>query len=505
MANSVLGGLASLSRGGTETVILTNSPASAVYYIGIKSEDQQAADFGFYGVAQQQPFSSQNPDGSVTAQGTGLPVVINDSDAGPPALVFAFLYPTSPMQLRNATVSVGLEHGNPSDLYGTLQHDQTQVVLNNYSGPPGGFTNSYNDLHDNTGGVDSDGPGTLKSYISGSGMGMWMLTEQDNALLQAGQVDSFSVTGFPQPLQLNFQVTIGANQWYDDYVAVPTDATNMTISVSYVSGGGPVGIYVTNVNDVGFNSYGVAPINPAGGSLNYGMTNLPPLAGGTWYYGIYNQDPVNAVTLNVQITFGLSLVPNLVQTYTNATWTPLTTDGTTNSSQICISNGQQILDVSVGLRLADTNLNDLEIQLTSPQGGSIILFENRGGLLATNLGLTLTNGAASNYVYTIFTEDTNLAQAPVKFAPPPYASPIITPQIILYTNGFEGLSTSTYTNGQSVAGWQVATNEVSVMTDPTVARAGSNYLALANGRIAQTFTTIPGAAYELRYYARTPA
>ncbi len=319
VANSVLGGLASLSRGGTETVILTNSPANAVYYIGIKSEDQQAADFGFYGVAQQQPFSSQNPDGSVTAQGTGLPVVINDSDAGPPALVFAFLYPTSPMQLRNATVSVGLEHGNPSDLYGTLQHDQTQVVLNNYSGPPGGFTNSYNDLHDNTGGVDSDGPGTLKSYISGSGMGMWMLTEQDNALLQAGQVDSFSVTGFPQPLQLNFQVTIGANQWYDDYVAVPTDATNMTISVSYVSGGGPVGIYVTNVNDVGFNSYGVTPINPAGGSLNYGMTNLPPLAGGTWYYGIYNQDPLNPVTLNVQITFGLSLVPNLVQTYTNAT------------------------------------------------------------------------------------------------------------------------------------------------------------------------------------------
>jgi hypothetical protein len=269
VANSVLDGLASLSRGGTETVILSNSTATSVYYIGIKSEDQQAADFGFYAVAQETNFSSINPNGSVTARGTGLPVTIPDSGLGPPALVFAFLVNplNPPMRLRNLTATVGVNHPNPSDLLGTLQHNAAQVVLNNYSGPPGGFTNTYNDLPDNTipGSFTADGPGTLRNYINTAGAGMWMLTEADNAILQGpGQVTTFSVTGFPQPLTYPYQISIGPQQWYDDYVLVPNDATNMTISVAYVAGTGPVDIYLTNQDDVSANSYGVlTSIRPA--------------------------------------------------------------------------------------------------------------------------------------------------------------------------------------------------------------------------------------------------
>ena len=82
----------------------------------------------------------------------------------------------------------------------------------------------------------------------------------------------------------------------------------------------------------------------------------------------------------------------------------------------------------MGVRLTDPNLDDLTLQLTSPQGTSLVLFENRGGLLASNLGLTLINSAGTNtfttnYIYTTFTEDTNLATTPIKFAPPPYAIP----------------------------------------------------------------------------------
>jgi len=238
----------SLGRSGNETVIYTNSVNGEVYYVGVKSEDQEAGDFGFYAVAQTNSFSTSNPNGSVTATGTGLPVPIPDSQTGPPAMVFAFLVnPKNPqMILRNVTVQTGIEHGNPSDLLGTLQHLQTQDVLNYYSGPKGGFTNTYNDLGDNStpGSVNSDGPGSLKSYISTPGQGMWMLTESDNALLQSGQVNLFSVTGYPQPLTLGFIVNIGPQQWYDDYVVVPNDATNMTISVSYISGTGPVAVII---------------------------------------------------------------------------------------------------------------------------------------------------------------------------------------------------------------------------------------------------------------------
>jgi subtilisin-like proprotein convertase family protein len=508
VATSVLDGMASLIRGGTQTVILTNSLSNAVYYIGIKSEDQQAGDFGFYAEAQQAPFSTLNPNGSVTANGTGLPVPIPDSGLGPPAIVFAFLVnPLNPsMQLRNVTATLSIDHGNPSDLYGVLQHDGTQVVLNNYSGAPGGFTNSYNDLNDNTvpGSLTADGPGTLRNYIGTPGQGMWMLTETDNALLQAGQVESFSVTGYPQPLSLGFIITIGAEQWFDDYVTVPNDATNMTISVSYVSGDGPVGIFITNEDDVGFNDFGVHPINPPGGFLNYSITNDPPLAGGTWYYGIYNYNSTEPVTLNVLITFGLSLVPNLVQTYTNNTLVPLLTDGTTNSSQICIGSGQQVVDLSVGLRVNDPNLDDLVIQLTSPQGTQIILFQNRGGLLATNLGLTLSKGASNSFVYTTFTEDTNLTDTPIKFAPPPFATNSITPLTNISVSGFGDVTNGVYTIGESLDGWTILTNEVGVMNDPSVGYNSSNFLALSSGRLAQTFATLPGASYELRYLERSP-
>ena len=60
----------SLGRGGTETVIYSNSAPGEVYYIGVKSEDQQAGDFGFYAVAQQAPFDSENPNGSITFTGS---------------------------------------------------------------------------------------------------------------------------------------------------------------------------------------------------------------------------------------------------------------------------------------------------------------------------------------------------------------------------------------------------------------------------------------------------
>ncbi len=509
VANSVLDGLTSLSRGGTETVILTNSAKNDVYYIGIKSEDQQAADFGFYAVAQQTNFSSINPDGSVTANGTGLPVLIPDSGLGPPALAFAFMINplNPPMRLRNVTATVGVNHPNPSDLLGTLQHNQVKVVLNNYSGAPGGYTNLYNDLHDNTtpGSFTADGPGSLLNYVNTAGAGMWMLTEADNALLQGpGYVTSFSVTGIPQPLTYAFQISIGPQQWFDDFILVPNDATNLDISVGYVAGTGPVGIFITNQNNVGFDDFGVQPINPPGGFLNYSITNQPPLTGGLWYDGIYNYNSSASVTLNVVITFGLSQVPNLVQTYTNNTLLPLPTDGTTNSSQICITNGQQVVDLSVGIRATDPNLDDLVFQLTSPQGTQIVLFENRGGLLTTNLGLTLTNGGANDYVYTVFTEDTNLTDTPIKFAQPPYASNSVTPLTNIYSNTFGTVADGTYGEGQTLAGWLVATNEVSVMTEPVVAYNGGKYLALATGQLKQTFATLPGASYELNYYARSP-
>jgi subtilisin-like proprotein convertase family protein len=507
--NAVLNSYKSLSRGGTETFV-TNTTTVTNWYIGIKSEDEQAADFGFYAVAQQTPFSTQNPDGSVTATGTAVPVTINDAAVGAPAYVFLFLIdPANPtMQIQNVTVSLSIPHGNPSDLYGTLTHNGLNVVLNHYSGPPGGLTATYDDLQETPGAGDSisDGPGSLKNYIGQPGQGLWMLTEADDALAQAGQIVTFNITATPQPLGLGFTVTIPPNSWYKGSVPVPNDATNMTIFVTYASeGGGPVELFLTNFDDVNFGDYGTNNINPPGGSISLGTNPpapYPPLSGGIWYYGIYNNNSTVAVTLNVLIQIQESLTPNLVETFRNNTVTPLLTDGATQS-QICISNGQQVVDLSVGIRIADTNLDDLVLHLTSPQGTSVLLFENRGGLSANNLGLGSL--ATTNLVYTVFTEDTNLTTTPIKFTPVFATNNAVTNKTIIASNSFETAVARTYTNGQTIeGGWTVASNQVGVVKDPTIAHTGNNYLALTSGRITNTFTTIPGTSYELLYWARGP-
>jgi len=57
-AAALAGALKSTNEGGTEFVILTNSPvgANVVYYVAVKSEDQQAAEFSLIGVSSDQPF-----------------------------------------------------------------------------------------------------------------------------------------------------------------------------------------------------------------------------------------------------------------------------------------------------------------------------------------------------------------------------------------------------------------------------------------------------------------
>jgi subtilisin-like proprotein convertase family protein len=543
----------SLGRSGTETVIYSNSVADEVYYIGVKSEDQQAADFGFYAIAQQQDFNIQNPDGSITYTYSGPPVVIPDDEfAQKPAIVLAIAGKASiGRNIRKVTVTLVINHANPGDLYGVLQPEQTtKVVLNNYSGSLIGdlFSNTYNDLPDGFPGVHTDGPGSLVNYMGQTIPPIWMLQEADDAAFQGGVVTGFSVTVDPQPLLGPISVNLAPGQVFFDYVDVPDDAIYLTNAVTLENGSpaSTLGIYMTNFNDVTESDLDGTNLtfNPSGGLVTPGGyllvgTNSPlPLSGGVWYYGIWNNGSTT-VTFTNQIFFDLNLVPNLIQTYTNSTMLSLTTDGTTNASQICISGGQQVIDVSVGVRLDDPDLDDLVLQLTSPQGTSLVLFENRGGVQATNLGITITNSAGSNYVFTTFTEDTNLTDMPIKFAEPPYATNIYNPLLTNYASDFDYFTNAqgafiygagTYTNGQFVDGWfletnqvivssvltnigtnQVSvlvtnqvTNEVTVMTDPNIAYVGTNYLALASGQLSQTFATIPGVTYELRYYVRSP-
>src|SRR5579862_456203 len=327
--------LKSLNRGGNEFIVLSNSTANAVYYIGVKSEDQQAADFGFYAVAQQSPFSSLNPvNGDTTYYGTPIPATIPDGSFDFPGQVTVLAISQGEFNVRKVSVEEAVQHQNPGDLVGTLMHppSQTAVFLNNHSGEFPGFTNFYDDLSENPAALvtSSDGPGSLRDFIGQPSGGLWELSVVDNALGATGEVTAYNITVSQQPPGGPIFIDLAANGGsYYGYVDVPNDAIYLTNVVIYenAEGGGPISIFMTNQPGVNTLDYGVKSIFPPGGYLLLGPTNTPPLAGGRWYYEIVNDGSTDLKLTNI-IFFDRSLTPNLVENLSNNVAVPLTTDGT---------------------------------------------------------------------------------------------------------------------------------------------------------------------------------
>jgi subtilisin-like proprotein convertase family protein len=150
---------------------------------------------------------------------------------------------------------------------------------------------------------------------------------------------------------------------------------------------------------------------------------------------------------------------------------------------------------------------------------------------------TYTAGAAiTNYQYLMFTDDTNLATVPIKFAVTPYSLTVDATNYVL--SDFELATNVNYFTPTNVhdafGGWTVPTNLVtvstvfnltnnqfvpvtnvvnlsnnlvSVVTDPSVSigdNTGSNYLALADGTITRSIATTPGQIYNVTFWYRGP-
>ncbi len=326
IAQAVADGNVSRQRGGTEAVVFTNSQANEIYYIGVKSEDQQAATFGFLGAARQAPFSDQMPNGDIIAHGIPLPMPIPDGSFDHPGTtnVLAIVEGGSPIHIRHVIVTNGITHQNPGDLVGSLSFQQKQVILNNHTGASTNYVFVYDDQPEFPGAVHTDGPGSLTDYIGllVSGAAVWRLDETDTALGQTGAINQLDILMEHQPPNTGtFGIFLDGFGSYYGYVEVPTDATNLSIAVTYkdIGNAGPVAIYATNnptvSTDTGLKTTG---ITPPGGILNINRDSNPPLAGGIWYYLIQNNS-ASPVSLDVTIEIKENLTPNWIKTFTNNT------------------------------------------------------------------------------------------------------------------------------------------------------------------------------------------
>ena len=128
----------SLSRGGTETIVYSNA-TPGVYYIGVKSEDQQAAEYALLGVFSQQPFGTSNPNGDLTLFGFPVPAPIPDASVNASGIIIAGQATIMCIAAQPITAAPGDRHqqhhpridgrfaGHP-DSFGPIR-----VVLNNHS------------------------------------------------------------------------------------------------------------------------------------------------------------------------------------------------------------------------------------------------------------------------------------------------------------------------------------------------------------------------------------
>jgi len=175
----------------------------------------------------------------------------------------------------------------------------------------------------------------------------------------------------------------------------------------------------------------------------------------------------------------------------------------------------------------ETNTIDFTVPPSVPGSGSttnltsIILTPFDPNVTVDDFVLSsVTSNLESGLMY--FTDDTNLAITPIKFAPLPYVL-ANNPSPLTFTNGFplsaaNGFPLSTdvvFTTSNTIPGtanrkpvgrrdWTVVQGPVTVVSNSIVDAMDTNFLVLGTGSLQTLLPTSPGHRYQLTYTFRGP-
>jgi subtilisin-like proprotein convertase family protein len=508
--NGIPSNLKSTNRGGTETVILTGEARGKTYFVGIKSEDQQAAEFGFFAVGTDQPFSGRDKDGNLILYGIlenngTLP----DGSPSQPQAGFVFVFSPENDRVHSVIVTNTITHQLGGDIFAQLNHAGKKVVLAShisFGNEPFVRTVTFDDTLGGTlNGLPTTGPGSLNDFIAQRAAGMWMMTLVENAIYHTGAVNNLTLKVIPQTNDLDKAITVrlGANQFYYDFVDVPAEATNLSIIVTYNGAGstrGPIDVYL-RPNQLptvaAFDKF--ATFNDPGGKLSLGIFDAPPLLPDNLYYILFHNNTANPVEFTYIKHLDYDLRPINPTLYTSSNNIPLLDNAITDSI-ISVTNNQRVAEARVAVRIDHPRISDLVLHLVSPQGTRLLLSENRGGPFGTAYG----TGTGADIIYTVFTDNTNLATLPIKYASAPFAPAAGTGgSNVVFKSDFDAAVVKTYGVGTGPETWVVQSNSVAVMQS-TAAQSPSRYLALADGTIRNSVALTAGQGYVLDLGVRQP-
>ncbi len=463
----------SLGRGGTETIVYSNA-TPGVYYIGVKSEDQQAAEYALVGVFSREPFGSSNTNGDLSLLGFPSFVAIPDGSPEGSTNVFVLAVAVQQIQVRRAIVTNIINHELTTDLLGNLSHGDDFAVLNNHTCVLAGdacqtwTTWIYDDSDENNVGPDpflfnshvqhTDGPGTLANFAGKEGQGQWMFSMVDNSLGHLGTNVGLRIFLERQPDLTGEGVTatIQGRSCRNDFIDVPANAVSLTITVAVVSATGPVDYTIELCPLSGGTCKSTEVTNTIGGAVTTDQTDVPPLRAGTYRVRVCNRTDT-PITVNIRAAFGFSLLTlQPVATPDVKEPVPILDDAITD---VFITNSfhRIVSTVDVGLLIQDPRISDLAITLISPSGTRVLLFENRGAGSTNGLG---TFNLSTNYVMEPF-----------------------------YTNNFDLAPVGLYAPGGVFQGWNVLSNYVEVLDDFTYPWLSNHVLALFDGAVSNTLPT----------------
>ncbi len=477
----------SLRRGGTESIQLTNSSAGIIYYIGVKSEDQQAVEYGLIAAATDEPFAECDERGCILRPiFPADPSIPDGTPELPGGIPLIFPGPPEQINVRRVIVTNTFTHQSPGDLLGDLSHDQEFVVLVNHRWPDDGLPLDasrgfiFDDSNEQgaTGNpyprVPSDGPGSLQNFTGKEGQGPWNYFMTDNSPNYTGRVDNITLWVERQPDLSEFAINLAPGECYLVSTNVYPGATNLSVTVSNLTS--ELDVFIRRDAIPTPSEYDkTALFSPPSGTVSIGARDVPPLSPGL-YHILFCNPPTSGATIDakgyVQVDYDLN--DTGAKKFKPNDQVQLVDDALTNSVLI-VTNFQQIADIEVGFRVEHHRAADLSIYLTSPEGTRVLLSENRG---RTN---TLGYGEGGPGTETLRER---------------------------YSESFEAYRRGTYTNTQTFGPWTVLTDDAAIRFAPARAYTGVRLVSLSGGgsisNSLPTAPTTPTSQYDLFYAYRFP-
>lgn len=511
----------SVTRGGTETIVLSNALPTDVFYVGVKSEDHQGAEFSLITISTDLPFE-EDFGGRKLLRGFPITAVIPDGTPNDPSAAILMAIGISANRVQRVVVDSVVHHENMGDLFGILSHSRIYSVLNNHDS---GFNNTtltnfvYNYSYDDSfyAGLTNqvtDGPGSLVNYAGYRMTGPWIFQQIDDAGVHSGTNLLFNI--WIDPIQDGLLPGVEFSGTVSDIplvypIDIPSGVTNLIVRIS-PENGAPLIVslrkdLIPTPTEYDFRTGN----NTAGGNIefSYGLTNLPPISAGTWFLSIENPNPATPVNFKgiIYFEYGADTDSFLRARIAGA---PLSDDATLFSTHQ-VDLDKVVTDVSIGLAIDHLRVPDLSVRLISPQGTRLSLAENRGAA---------TNGTPSGYggiqlftnrqgvvefreAHFFLTENTNLARVPMKYFAPPFGD--FTPDVPVYplTDGFEAYAAGNYTTNPPLLGaWSIQSGAVAVVNNSALAYTNSQFAILSGARMRRDVALVAGQSYRLRFAYR---